>query len=401
MKGITYFVGLIIFAAIFCYFIPVVLLPSMDAAMALPVISVPGEKLCKECLPLVGDFTNTMVGTLLADVIVLGLFLTVASNLKEIPGRLQTAIELLTGALDGLAKSIAGVHARRLFPLMATIFVFLLVANWLELIPGVDSIGIIHCAEDGMSGYPTKDGPFGIGTQLKVDEMLDSGEKATEADYHACELKHEGHEAEAATSEEEHADEAEVAVVPEGEGGEGGEGTAAEETAAEGEEHAAAVEGEVEEHGNPDREIVTPFVRAAATDLNLTIALALIAFCTIQYFGFKELNIGYLAKFINTPALEKGDVMTFAVGFLELISELSKILSFAFRLFGNIFAGQVLLFVIAFLVATGLPAAIYGLEFFVGIIQAGVFAMLFLVFASMAMVSHGDHDDHSEHETHH
>jgi F-type H+-transporting ATPase subunit a len=340
-----------------------------------------------------------MVGTLLADVIVLGIFLTVASNLKEIPGRFQMAIELLTGALDGLAKSIAGVHARRLFPLMATIFVFLLVANWLELIPGVDSVGIIHCAEEGMNGYPTKD--FLGMKQLKVDEMLDSGETATEADYHACELKHEGHgEEEAATSEEE--DEAEVAAVTEGEGGEGGEGTAGEEAAAEGEEHAAAAEGAVEEaHGSPDREIVTPFVRAAATDLNLTIALALIAFCTIQYFGFKELNIGYLAKFINTPALEKGDVMTFGVGFLELVSELSKILSFAFRLFGNIFAGQVLLFVISFLVATGLPGAIYGLEFFVGIIQAGVFAMLFLVFATMAMASHGDHGDHDEHEAHH
>jgi F0F1-type ATP synthase membrane subunit a len=75
----------------------------------------------------------------------------------------------------------------------------------------------------------------------------------------------------------------------------------------------------------------------------------------VQGFGVAELGWGYPAKFINTPALEKGDVMTFGVGFLELISEISKIISFAFRLFGNIFAGQILLFVIPFLIATLLP----------------------------------------------
>ncbi|HLA43128.1 MAG TPA: F0F1 ATP synthase subunit A [Aggregatilineales bacterium] len=77
-----------------------------------------------------------------------------------------------------------------------------------------------------------------------------------------------------------------------------------------------------------------------------------------------------------------------------MVSEISKIISFAFRLFGNIFAGQILLFVIPFLVATLLPGAIYGLEFAVGLIQAAVFAMLFLVFASIAMTGHDDHDEH-------
>jgi F-type H+-transporting ATPase subunit a len=87
--------------------------------------------------------------------------------------------------------------------------------------------------------------------------------------------------------------------------------------------------------------------------------------------------------------------MDFIVGLLELISEIAKIISFGFRLFGNIFAGQVLLFVMAFLVATMLPSIFYGLELFVGLIQAFVFAMLVLVFSAMAMQKH-DHGDHGD-----
>ena len=86
----------------------------------------------------------------------------------------------------------------------------------------------------------------------------------------------------------------------------------------------------------------------------------------------------------------------FIVGLLELVSEFAKIISFAFRLFGNIFAGQLLLFIITFLVATLLQVAIYGLEFAVGMIQALVFGMLTLVFSAQAMVSHA-HDDEEHH----
>lgn len=383
MKGILIFVFMIVLAVIFCGFVPFSLMPSWDAAMALPVISVPGEKLCKDCVPLIGDFTNTMVGTLIADVLVLLIILPVTLRLKQVPGRLQMLIELVIGGLRSLANSIAGPrNGPRVFPLAATIFTFLLVANWIELIPGVDSIGLIHCAEEGMSGYETKEGPFGI-TQLKVSENLDSGTVATEADYEACEAHHKG-------KDEEHEEEALTAAEHSGD-----EGTPSEGAAEAGEEESAAPqEVQAEPEARDNIQIVTPFVRAAATDLNLTLGLAIIAVLVIQYFGVAELKLGYLAKFINTPALEKGDVMSFGVGFLELISEISKILSFGFRLFGNIFAGQVLLFVIPFLVATLLPGAIYGLEIAVGLIQAAVFAMLFMVFASIAMTSHDSHEEH-------
>jgi F-type H+-transporting ATPase subunit a len=403
VKGIVIFVVMIIVAVIFCYFVPFVVLPSIDAAMALPVISVPGEILVED-FAFGMNLTNTIVGTFLADIFVLLWILPVTSRLKKVPGRMQMFIELIFGGFRNLASSIAGPrNGPKLFPLAATILAFLLIANWIELIPGVDSIGLIHCAEEGFNGYETIERePLGLFTytQLSNDEMLNNGTTATHADYEACEAAHHGEEhAEDEEHAEEESGEAVAAGGEEGAGGdsESGEAEASDEESAEEhpeDEEIAAVEGHALEDANPNIQIVTPFVRAAATDLNLTLALAVIAVVVVQGFGVAELGWGYPAKFINTPALEKGDVMTFGVGFLELISEISKIISFAFRLFGNIFAGQILLFVIPFLIATLLPGTIYGLEFAVGFIQAAVFAMLFLVFASIAMTGHDDHDEH-------
>jgi F-type H+-transporting ATPase subunit a len=87
-------------------------------------------------------------------------------------------------------------------------------------------------------------------------------------------------------------------------------------------------------------------------------------------------------------------VIDFVVGIFEIISEFIKILSFGFRLFGNIFAGQVLLFIMAFLVATMLPVVFYALELFVGLMQAFVFAVLTLIFSAQAMESHHADDHH-------
>ena len=78
---------------------------------------------------------------------------------------------------------------------------------------------------------------------------------------------------------------------------------------------------------------------------------------------------------------------------LKLVSELSKILSFAFRLFGNLFAGAVLIFVMGSLVPVFAPAMFYMLEFFVGLIQAIVFGMLTMTFMAQATQGHGDHEE--------
>ena len=132
------------------------------------------------------------------------------------------------------------------------------------------------------------------------------------------------------------------------------------------------------------RQEFTPLLRAATADLNMTIGLAVISIFAIQYFGFKTLGIHYSGRFLNFS-----NPIYFFLGFLEIISELSKILSFAFRLFGNIFAGEVLLAVIAFLMPFIVPLPFLALELFVGFIQALVFSMLTAVFLNVA-VSHGE-----------
>ncbi len=129
-----------------------------------------------------------------------------------------------------------------------------------------------------------------------------------------------------------------------------------------------------------------PLLRAPTADLNLTFALALVSVALIQYQGVKSLGIKYFGKFFSLNPTKA------FIGFLELISEMSKILSFSFRLFGNIFAGEVLLVVIALLVPILAPVPFYGLELFVGFIQALVFSMLTLVFFNLATIGHGEED---------
>ncbi len=133
-----------------------------------------------------------------------------------------------------------------------------------------------------------------------------------------------------------------------------------------------------------------PLLRAPSTDLNMTFALALLTMVMVQYYGFKDLGLRYLRKFFAFKKGGLGAVMG-VVGLLELLSEFAKIVSFAFRLFGNIFAGEVLLAVMAFLIPFMVPSVFYGFEIFVGFIQAAVFMMLALIFFQAATVSHDDH----------
>ena len=122
-----------------------------------------------------------------------------------------------------------------------------------------------------------------------------------------------------------------------------------------------------------------PIFRAPTADLNTTIALAIMGVVFIQFQGFRSLRLSYLKKFFNFS----NPIHTF-VGFLELISEGTKVISFAFRLFGNIFAGEVLLAVMSFLVPFLASIPFLGLEIFVGLVQSLVFVMLVLVFTAGA-----------------
>lgn len=128
------------------------------------------------------------------------------------------------------------------------------------------------------------------------------------------------------------------------------------------------------EHGT-----LVPFFRAPTADLNTTLALAIVSVVLVQYYGLKTFGARYLSKFFTL----KNPIQTF-VGLLEFVSEIAKVVSFTFRLFGNIFAGEVLLVVTSALIPVIAPVPFYGLEVFVGLIQAVVFSMLTLVFLNMA-----------------
>lgn len=149
-------------------------------------------------------------------------------------------------------------------------------------------------------------------------------------------------------------------------------------------------------------------LRGANTDINMPLALALVSFIFVEYFGLKTLGIRYLGKFINVGQVFRsiaqmvrggfraglGGLITgfihIFVGFLEALSELVRIVSFTFRLFGNMTAGEILLVMAAFLIPWVFALPFYGLELLVGFVQALIFAGLTLVFLTLAVAHHGE-----------
>jgi len=141
----------------------------------------------------------------------------------------------------------------------------------------------------------------------------------------------------------------------------------------------------------------THLLRSAATDMNMPMALALVSFVFVEFYGLKALGFSYLGKFIRVKDILRGrptGLIDAFVGVLEGFTEFIRILSFTFRLFGNMTAGEVLVLVATFLVSFVATVAVYGLELLVGFVQALIFAGLTLVFATLAVTPH-------EHEEHH
>jgi F-type H+-transporting ATPase subunit a len=171
----------------------------------------------------------------------------------------------------------------------------------------------------------------------------------------------------------------------------------------------------VEHHGE---EVLVPFFRSANAHLSTTLALAVVSVIATHYYGFKVVGLSYSSRFLNfrsmstkpasapdqkgfqgviqrlVPKLASGIevIVNGIVGLLELVLETLKMLPFAFRLFGNIFAGEVLLFVVSYLFLFVFPIVFLGLEIFVGAIQALIFTMLSLVFMSVATAHHGSEE---------
>lgn len=296
-----------------------------------PEITVAAEKLIEE--PLVEDFLGQpfyLVNTLptLAVTIVLLVAIAFFANrsLKRsqrtdlVPRGIGNVMEAILEMLYNMTEGSAGAKwARAIFPWFATIMIYVLFANLLKLVPGFESIGVIHHAHG--EGHA-------IAHMGGFDMILPE------------KLEHDGY-------------------------------------------------------------ILAPFFRGISVDLNFTLSLALISFIMIQVIGVRAQGLGYFSKFFNTRRMFKVPffgAMDFLVGLLEIISEFAKILSFTFRLFGNMFAGVVLVAVVASLLGkiSILPAMIMMFELFVGVIQAFVFGMLTMVFMAMATQGHGEHDEHEE-----
>ncbi|MCP4142284.1 MAG: F0F1 ATP synthase subunit A [Chloroflexi bacterium] len=313
----------------------------------MPEVFLPGERLSET--PLFGIpglyLTNTLIGMLGADLVVFAIAFFVYRGVKSGSVALKGvsgAVEALLEALENMTEGTAGKWTKDIFPWFATITLLVLSANWLGLLPGVETIGLLH------EGHGEHSVRTVAGIQTIWDDSAEMAADAHVEDTHAEEDTH-------------------------------------------GEEMATDDHGE-EHHGAA----IIPFFRPVSTDLNFTFALAIVAVVMVQVIGFKALGWGYLTKFFNVKHFFSKPIfgfIDFGVGLLELVSELSKVLSFAFRLFGNLFAGAVLLFVMGSLVPFFVPAMFYMLELFVGMIQAIVFGMLTMTFMAQATQSHGDHDE--------
>lgn len=297
-----------------------------------------------------GWLTNALLTTIIVDLLLLAGAFFATRNMQLIPSGLQNLFEAVIEYLYNLAESVAGKAAPNYFPWAATIFLFVLLSNYSGLIPGVGSIGF----------YQPSDEAHAVENRLAGQLAMADGKLILEQEEHK---PAEGEQAQGASQE-------------------------GAEPAAEG-EHAAA-EGE---HGAAHEKFV-PLFRAPSADLNTTFALALATMVMVQVNGVRALGGRYFHKFWNTSGHGFMKGINIFVSVLEAISEASRILSFAFRLFGNIFAGEVVLATMSFLIMFLIPVPFYALEVLVGAVQALVFAMLSLVFFSMSTISHEHGDDH-------
>src|SRR5918997_3105983 len=247
------------------------------------------------------SFTNSMVGALLATIVLLLAAWYISRRSSLVPGRLQAAIELPIELLSGIV-SASSSRWRSYVAIIIALFLMILVANWIGLLPGVGTIGVTH-----------------------VDEA--------------------GHEA------------------------------------------------------------VVPIVRPASADLNFTLGLAIVAFVMFVYWGIKANGAGgYLKELLGEPLY-----MSPLMFPINLISELSRLISLSMRLFGNVFAGEVLLATMIALAPILIPAVFLGLEILFGFVQALVFALLAMTYIATAIAEHHSaghgEDDHGEageaHADHH
>jgi len=246
--------------------------------------------------------TNTMLMSWLVMIVLIVLGVAVGRKLTKVPSRLQTFFETLFGFILDYVEEVleSRVLALRFFPLLATLFMFILLGNWFGLLPGIGSIYVkeqAHAEEV-------------VGT-IPGDPLFEEvHEEAASSEAHSIALFH-----------------------------------------------------------------------PVSTDLNVTLALAIIAFVVIEVAGVLYVGLTkYVGKFINFHS-----PIGFFVGLIELLSELARLISFSFRLFGNMFAGKTLILVAMFFIPYIAPVPLMLYEVLVGFIQASIFTLLTLFFVKLAV----------------
>lgn len=235
-----------------------------------------------EAIFYIGSFpmTNTVLNTLLVDAGLIGASYYLKNNLKKVPHLFQNLVETVIQSFYDMTETIAGKNAIKIFPFFMSFFLFILIANWSGLIPGIGTIG-----------------------------FLEPGE-----------------------------------------------------------------------HGKTE---IIPFIRGTTSDANTTFALAIFSLIATHILAIRAVGIGeYLSRYFSL-----NPIMLF-VGILEIVSEFTKVISLSFRLFGNIFAGEVVLHTVSSLFAFLAPVPFMLLEIIVGLVQALVFSMLTMVFMSVLMTPH-------------
>ncbi len=323
--------------------------------------------------------TNSMLSSWLTTLVLIVIFVVAASRRSLVPGRLQGFVEVMVEGLLNFVEGVSGKGvARAFFPIIATIFLFVLFNAWMGLLPIYPSLGFnssedanaayIEKAEEdeamhlhgtitsvGHSEFTLKDGTvFHLEPESKVEEELAQG--CTPAPCFAKSAVGEKVKLEALKSQ----------------------GTL------------------IAEHVKKGKAPRIDLLRPAGTDVNMPLALAIVAFLFVEIWGLRRLGFGYLAKFIRVKTLIKGPSRFFNgpidlfVGILEGLSEFIRVVSFTFRLFGNMLAGKLLILVSAFLVPFVFSVPFYGLELLVGFIQAMIFAGLTVTFATLAIAHHDD-----------
>lgn len=306
--------------------------------------------------------TNSFLVMILVMVALLIVFSAMARRISVDPGkggRFGGVGEMIVDFLLNLVESTGGkTLGRKIFPLVSGLFIFIIFSNFTGLLPGIGSIWIEKEVEEEHA-------------EAEAEVAVEDADLVTETE--------EGQIATAAVNGADEGDDEHAAATTD-------------EAAAEGEE------GHAEEAAHETEHI--PLFRPPTADLNMTLALSTLTFTAVQIYGVRAHGFGGRLKHMANPPF------LFPI---EVISELSRIISLAARLFGNVFAGEILLGV-AYAIANAVKIAIIpllfpviflGLETLFGTIQALVFSLLTLIYIFLAAAGHDDHDDSQteEHDT--